>query len=82
MGEGELRAETGPAGTGSQGHGHGGSAGDRVGGELLADAPDGATTLWDRDRRGGERLILRRIPIRLLLCHEFVPQLAGAVQWS
>ena len=54
VGQRELRAEARAAGAGGDGHRHRAGAGDRVGGELLADAADGAAALGQRDRRCGD----------------------------
>ena len=49
VGERELRAESGAARAGGDRHRHRARAGDRVGGELLADAADGAAAFGKRD---------------------------------
>ena len=47
--KGQLRPESGASGTGRDGHGHRACAGDRIGGELLADAADGAAAFGQLD---------------------------------
>ncbi|TXH37732.1 MAG: hypothetical protein E6Q92_10420 [Burkholderiaceae bacterium] len=53
--EGELRPEARTLGAGGDAHRYRPRAGDRVGGELLANAFDDAAALGQRDRRGLDR---------------------------
>ena len=57
VGQRELRAEAGAAGARGDRHRHRAGAGDRVGGELLADAADGAAAFGESYGRCGRRAI-------------------------
>src|SRR5262249_23036854 len=79
VGQRELRAEAGAAGTGCQGHRQRPRAGDRVGGEFLANSPDSTTTLGKRNRRAGEIGFLFAASSGLLLSNH--KRLPSVLNW-